>query len=142
MYWGTIKVRPRASDIPMVRFRVPNTRKMYEFWGPRLGLRATGFYTTYVWATFAMAPIGVALFVTLAIAARTHNDAAQGVAVAVLVVAGARSWSCFGRPSSPAELRVKRLGVKINRRNNPPRDSRDYEMWCARNGLQPYGANG
>ena len=34
------------------------------------------------------------------------------------------------------------LGIKINRRNNPPRNARDYEMWCARNGLQPYGADG
>jgi hypothetical protein len=115
---------------------------MYEFWGPRLGRRATGFYATYVWATFAMAPIGVATFVTLAIATRTHNVAAQGVARAVIAVGAVTIVLMFLTPVLARRAASQTLGVKINRRNNPPRDSRDYEAWCARNGLEPYGAAG
>jgi NhaP-type Na+/H+ or K+/H+ antiporter len=89
-----------------------------------------------------MAPIGVALFVAVAIAAQTHKAAAQGVAVAVIVVAGATIVVMFLAPILARRSASQTLGVKINRRNNPPRNSRDYEMWCARNGLRPYGANG
>lgn len=125
-----------------MRIRVPNTQKMYAFWGPRLGRRATGFYATYVWATFAMAPIGLALFASLAIAARTHNPAAQAIAVAVIVVGAATIVVMFLTPVLARRAASQTLGLKIDRRNNPPRDSRDYEMWCARNGLQPYRADG
>jgi hypothetical protein len=125
-----------------MRFRVPNTQKMYEFWGPRLGRRATGFYATYVWATFAMFPIGLALFVTLAIATLTHNAVAQGLAVTVIVIGGATIAAMFLTPVLARRAATQTLGVKINRHNNPPRDSSDYEAWCARNGLRPYEANG
>jgi hypothetical protein len=126
----------------VVRFRVPNTQKMYEFWGPRLGSRATGFYATYVWATFAVGPIGLGLFATIGTAARTHNAAAQAIADAVIVVCGATILVMFVTPVLARRAASHTLGVKINRRNHPPRDSRDYEMWCARNGLQPYRADG
>jgi hypothetical protein len=125
-----------------MRFRVPNTQKIYEFWGPRLGRRATGFYATYVWATFAMAPIGLALFVTVAIAARTHNAAARGVAIVVIVISGITIALMFLTPVLARRVASQTLGVKINRRNTPPRDSWNYEQWCATNGLQPYKADG
>jgi hypothetical protein len=125
-----------------MRPRVPNTQKMYDFWGPRLGRRATGFYASYVWATFAMAPIGLALFVTIGIAASTHNAAAQGIVVAVIAIGGITIAVMFLMPLLARRAASQTLGVNINRRNNPPRDSGDYEEWCARNGLRPYGANG
>jgi heme exporter protein D len=125
-----------------MRFRVPNTQKIYEFWGPRLGRRATGFYATYVWAKFAMAPIGLALFVTVAIAARTHNAAAQGLATAVIVISGVTIALMFLTPVLARRAASQTLGVKINRRNHPPRDSWNYEKWCVTNGLQPYRADG
>src|ERR1700733_4127706 len=50
----------RQTNVAL-RIRVPNTRKMYQFWGPRLCQRATWFYAVYVWTVFWIAWIGLGI---------------------------------------------------------------------------------
>jgi hypothetical protein len=124
-----------------MKIRIPNTQKIFKFWGPRLGFRATKFYAVYVLATFAMAPIGVLLFITIGIAASSQNSAAWAVAYAVIVTAFVTLAAMFVTPPLSRRAASRTLGLKVNRRNHPPRETVEYERWCVANGLQPFSAD-
>jgi hypothetical protein len=124
-----------------MKIRIPNTQKIFEFWGPRLGFRATEFYAIYVWATFAMLPIGVALFIAIGIAASSQNRVAWAVAYAVIVTAFVTLAAMFVTPPLARRAASRTLGLKVNRRNHPPRETVEYERWCVANGLQPFSAD-
>jgi hypothetical protein len=124
-----------------MKIRIPNTAKIFEFWGPRLGSRATKFYAIYVWTVFAMAPIGLVLFITIAIAAKSDSPVAWAVAYTLIVIAFATVAVMAVAPILARRAASRTLGVKITIFNAPPRNTIEYEKWCAAYGLEPFGAD-
>jgi hypothetical protein len=119
----------------------PNNARALDFWEPRIGPVAARRFLVYIWATFLALPIGIVLFLSLALTAEVDNPIATAFAIIMGVVAFTDATLIWVAPIFARRAASRTLGVKVTFRNYPPRDSTEYRNWCVRNHLVPFNAN-
>jgi hypothetical protein len=84
-----------------------------------------------------MLPLGIVLFLALAITASADNALGTFIVISVSVIAFANAIVIGLGPFLARRAASRVLGVKVTYKNYPPNDPGSYIAWCRKNNIEP-----
>jgi hypothetical protein len=119
-------------------FERPDTASELAAWERKIGVPGAKLFVAHLWAYFLITPIALLTFISLAVAGATKNALLLDIGIAFVVVGIVTSIVLLGAPFGARIAASRALGIRISKRNSPPRDERAYLEWCKRNGVRAY----